>query len=134
MWNDFKEFIARGNLLDLAIGFIMGAAFSTLTKSFTEGIVMPIVGLATGDVDFSRLCYNLTDQPIESCAKAVEDGVAVIQYGQFITDIITFLIVALVMFLVARWALKLFKALEPEAAPKPEVELLTEIRDTLQNK
>ena len=131
MLNDFKEFIARGNLLDLAIGFIMGAAFSSLVKTFTEGIIMPIVGLATGGVDFSDVCYNLTDQPIESCAQAVEKGIAVIQYGQFITDIITFLIVALVMFLLARWALKLFKGLEAESAPKPEVELLTEIRDAL---
>jgi large conductance mechanosensitive channel len=132
MLNDFKAFIARGNLLDLAIGFIMGAAFSSIVKTFTEGIVMPFVGLATGGVDFASKCYNLTDKPIESCSKAVEDGVAVVQYGQFITDIITFLIVAIVMFLVARWALKLFAGLEAAPAPPSAEEvLLTEIRDLL---
>lgn len=131
MLNDFKAFIARGNLLDLAIGFIMGAAFSSLVKTFTEGIIMPFVGLATGGVDFSSKCYNLTDKPFESCSKAIEEGIAVVQYGQFITDIITFLIVALVMFLIARWALKLFANMAPEATPDPQVELLTEIRDLL---
>lgn len=131
MLEDFKKFIARGNLLDLAVGFIMGAAFSSLVKTFTEGIVMPFVGVLMGDVDFASLCYNLTDEPIESCAQAVEKGVAVVQYGQFITDIITFLIVALVMFLVARYAVKLFANMAPEAAPDPQVELLTEIRDAL---
>lgn len=139
MWNDFKEFIARGNLLDLAIGFIMGAAFSSLVKTFTEGIVMPFVGLATGGIDFTKMYYDLSgkynnlDDP-EKIQAAIESGAPLVMYGQFIADIINFLIVALVMFLLARWALKLFKALEPESAPSPEVELLTDIRDALQNK
>ncbi|MEZ5346553.1 MAG: large conductance mechanosensitive channel protein MscL [Pyrinomonadaceae bacterium] len=134
MLNDFKAFIARGNLLDLAIGFILGAAFSTLVKTFTEGMIMPVVGLLTGGVDFSSKCYNLTNEQFASCSEAVEKGIAVIQYGQFITDIITFLIVAIVMFFIARWALKLFASMAPEDAPKPEIELLTEIRDALKNK
>lgn len=139
MWNDFKEFIARGNLLDLAIGFIMGAAFSSLVKTFTEGIVMPFVGLATGGIDFTKMYYDLSgkynglDDP-EKIQAAIESGAPLVMYGQFIADIINFLIVALIMFLLARWALKLFKALEPESAPSPEVELLTDIRDALQNK
>lgn len=139
MFEDFKKFIARGNLLDLAIGFIMGAAFSSLTKTFTEGIVMPFVGLATGGIDFTKMYYDLSgkynnlDDP-EKIQAAIESGAPLVMYGQFIADIINFLIVAIIMFLLARWALKLFAGLAPEAAPDPQVELLTEIRDTLQNK
>lgn len=139
MLNDFKAFIARGNLLDLAVGFIMGAAFSSLVKTFTEGIVMPFVGLASGGIDFTKMYYDLSgkynnlDDP-EKIQAAIESGAPLVMYGQFITDIITFLIVAAVMFIIARYAMKLFAGLAPEdAGPTPEVELLTEIRDTLKS-
>ena len=131
MLNDFKEFIARGNVLDLAIGLVIGAAFGKIITTMVEGLLMPFVGLFTGGVDFASKCYNLTDKPFTSCAEAKEAGVAVLQYGQLIADIISFLIVAFVVFLIARWAVKFFKSLETESGPSAE-DLLTEIRDTLQ--
>jgi large conductance mechanosensitive channel len=138
MWEDFKAFIARGNILDLAIAFIMGAAFATLVKTFTDGIVMPVVGIMTGGIDFKNKVINLGDMPVTN-GKEIEAAIAakqpLIMYGQFINDIINFLIVAVVMFFLARYALKLFKSLE--AAPTPptgEEVLLTEIRDILKNK
>lgn len=138
MWKDFKAFIARGNILDLAIAFIMGAAFTSIVKTFTDGIIMPIVGLLTGGIDFKDKVINLGDMPVstpEQIAAAQAAKQPLIMYGQFINDIINFLIVALVMFFLARYALKLFKSLE--AAPTPptgEEVLLAEIRDILKSK
>lgn len=138
MWNDFKAFIARGNILDLAIAFIMGAAFTTIVKTFTDGIVMPFVGLLTGGIDFKNKVWNLGNMPVstpEQIEAAVKAKQPLIMYGQFINDVITFLIVALVMFFLARYAVKLFKTLE--AAPTPptgEEVLLAEIRDILKVK
>ena len=140
MWEDFKEFIARGNVLDLAIGVIIGAAFGTIVTTLTEGIIMPVVGLFTGKIDFSNKCWNLTDEPITTCAAAVEKGVAVIQYGKFITSLINFLIIAFVMFLIARWGLNLFRVLEAEKKTEADEEkisaeerVLMEIRDILKD-
>ena len=134
MWNDFKAFLARGNVLDLAIAVIIGAAFGAIVKTFTDGIVMPIVGLVTGGVDFKSKVINLGNMPVTN-GKEIEAAIAakepLIMYGQLINDIISFLIVAVVMFLLARYAVKLFKGLEAAAAPTPGVELLTEIRDLL---
>jgi large conductance mechanosensitive channel len=135
MWEDFKAFIARGNILDLAIAFIMGAAFATLVKTFTDGIVMPVIGILTGPIDFKDKVINLGDMPVSTPAE-IEAAIAakqpLIMYGQFINDLINFLIVAVVMFFLARYAIKLFKGLE--AAPPPptgEETLLAEIRDIL---
>jgi large conductance mechanosensitive channel len=140
MIKDFKEFIARGNLMDLAIGFIMGAAFSTVVKSFTEGLIMPIVGLVTGGSDLKSKFYDLSGKltsgaTAEQITAAKEAGAPLLMYGQFISDIINFLIVGLVMFFLAKYTLKLLKGLEPAAAgPSAEETLLTEIRDLLKNK
>ena len=138
MWQDFKAFIARGNILDLAIAFIMGAAFSTIVKTFTDGIIMPFVGLLTGGIDFKQKVWNLGDMPVTN-GKEIEAAIAakqpLVMYGQLINDIITFLIVAVVMFFLARYALTLFKRFE--AAPTPptgEEVLLAEIRDILKAK
>lgn len=134
MLSDFKAFIARGNVLDLAIGVIIGAAFTTIIKTFTDGIIMPFVGLATGGIDFKQKVWNLGSMPvatpeqIEAAQKAKEP---LVMYGQFVNDVITFLIVAFIMFLLARYAVRFFRGLEAEAVPAPEVELLTEIRDAL---
>jgi large conductance mechanosensitive channel len=137
MLSDFKAFIARGNILDLAIAVIMGAAFGSIVKTFTDGIVMPIVGLLTGGIDFKEKVINLGDMPVTN-GKEIEAAIAakqpLIMYGQFINDIINFLIVATVMFFLARYAVKLFKGLE--AAPSPptgQEVLLAEIRDLLKN-
>lgn len=138
MLNDFKAFIARGNILDLAIAVIMGAAFGAIVKTFTDGIVMPIIGLATGNIDFKSKVINLGEMPVntpEQIEAAIKAKQPMIMYGQFINDIITFLIVAIVMFFLARYAVKLFKTLE--AAPTPptgEEVLLTEIRDLLKDR
>lgn len=137
MWNDFKAFIARGNVLDLAIGVIIGAAFTTVVKTFTDGLVMPFVGLLTGGVEFRQKVWNLgtlpvtTAEDIEAAQKAKEP---LILYGQFINDVITFCIVALLMFLLARYAVRFFRGLAAEAVPSPEIDLLTEIRDILKAK
>ena len=134
MLSDFKKFIARGNVLDLAIAVIMGAAFGAIIKTFTDGIIMPVVGLLTGGIDFKSKVINLGEMPVstpEQIAAAQAAKQPLIMYGQLINDVITFLIVAFVMFLLARYALSLFKGLEAEAEPSAEEKLLTEIRDIL---
>ena len=140
MLNDFKAFIAKGNILDLAIAVIMGAAFGAVVKSLTDGIIMPIVGLLTGGIDFKSKVLNLGKMPVTN-GKEIEAAIAakepLIMYGQFINEIITFLIVALVMFFLARYAVSLFKTLEAEKEATPptgEEVLLAEIRDLLKAK
>lgn len=137
MWNDFKAFIARGNVLDLAIGVIIGAAFTTIVKTFTDGLIMPFVGLVTGGKDFRQKVWNLGSMPVsnaEEIEAALKAKEPLVLYGQFINDVITFLIVALVMFLLARYAVRFFRGLAAEAVPSPEIDLLTEIRDILRSK
>ncbi len=134
MLSDFKKFIARGNVLDLAIAVVIGAAFGAIVKTFTDGIIMPVVGLLTGGIDFSSKVINLGDMPVstpEQIAAAQAAKQPLILYGEFINDIITFLIVAFAMFLLARYAISIFKGLEAEAEPSAEEKLLTEIRDIL---
>ena len=137
MLSDFKAFIARGNVLDLAIGVIIGAAFTTVVKSFTDGLVMPFVGILSGGVDFKQKVWNLGSMPVSNAAEieaALKAKEPLIMYGQFINDVITFLIVAFLMYLLAKYAVRFFKGLEAEAVPDPQVELLTEIRDVLKAK
>ena len=140
MWNDFKAFIAKGNILDLAIAVIMGVAFGAVVKPFTDGIIMPIIGVITGGIDFKSKVYNLGKMPVsnpDEIAAAIAKKEPLIMYGQLINDFIYFLIVAVFMFLLARYAVKLFKGLEAEAkpaGPSAEEVLLTEIRDILKEK
>jgi large conductance mechanosensitive channel len=140
MLKDFKAFIARGNILDLAIAVIMGAAFGAIVKTFTDGIIMPTVGFLTGGIDFKDKFYDLSGQyngiaDPTKIEEAIKGGAPLIRYGQFINDVITFLIVATVMFFLARWAVRLFKTLEPPPSPPTGEEvLLTEIRDILKSK
>ena len=139
MLNDFKAFIARGNVLDLAIGVIMALAFGKIVTTFTEGIIMPIVGFVTGGMDFKTKFYDLsgklgagaTGEQIDAAVKA---GAPLIRYGQLITDIITFVIVAFVMFLIAKAAMGYFARLAAKTPPPPQEALLTEIRDLLKAK
>lgn len=139
MLNDFKAFIARGNVLDLAIGVIMGAAFGKIVTTFTEGIVMPFVGLVTGGTDFKSKFYDLsgklgagaTGAEIDAAVKA---GAPLLRYGQLISDIITFVIVGFVMFLIAKAAMSYFTKLAAATPPPPQEALLTEIRDLLKAK
>jgi large conductance mechanosensitive channel len=136
MWKDFKAFLGRGNVLDLAIGVIMGAAFGKIVTTFTEGIVMPIVGVITGGTDFKSKFIDLsgklssTSDP-KVIEEAVKAGAPLIRYGQLISDFINFIIVAFVMFLLARWAMSYFAKLAAETPPPAQEVLLGEIRDLL---
>lgn len=140
MLKDFKAFISRGNMLDLAIGVIIGAAFGKIVTTLVEGIIMPPIGYITSGLDFSKLYYDLSGrynnlQDPKAIDEAIKSGAPLIKYGQFITDVIQFLIVAVVVFLLARWALRVFSTLEPPPSPPTGEEvLLTEIRDILKDK
>jgi large conductance mechanosensitive channel len=130
--SEFKEFISRGNVVDLAVGVIIGAAFGKIVTSLVEQVVMPPIGLALGRVDFSELKWVLA--PENPATEAVEE--VAIQYGAFINTLIQFLIVAAVIFLMVKAINKLRreKAAEPDpapAAPTPTEALLAEIRDEL---
>ena len=136
MWEDFKAFIARGNVLDLAIAVILGAAFGTVVKTFTEGVIMPLVGLVTGGVDFKTKYIVLKGSgiPGQTIEEAIKSGALVIRYGQLVSDIVTFLIVALVMFFIAKAAMNYFAKLAAKTPPPPQEALLAEIRDLLKAK
>ena len=102
MLKEFREFIARGNVIDLAVGVIIGAAFGRIVTTLVEGVIMPPVGLLLGGVDFSDLFYVLDSSNPESLVAAQAAGTPVIAYGQFINEVISFLIVALAVFLLVK--------------------------------
>jgi len=138
MLKEFKAFAMRGNVVDMAVGIIIGAAFGRIVSSFVNDVVMPPIGLLMGNLDFSSLYINLSGETYASLAAAEEAGAPVIKYGLFINNVLDFLIVALAIFFVIRTMNKLKKAEEeapPPAPPEPsdEVKLLTEIRDTLKS-
>ena len=110
MFREFKEFIARGNVIDLAIGVIIGAAFTRIITSLTEGIMMPPIGLLLGRIDFSSIFVVLDKSKgiPASLAEAKANGIPVLAFGQFINDIITFLVIAFVLFFVVRRANRLW--------------------------
>jgi large conductance mechanosensitive channel len=120
MLQEFRAFIARGNVVDLAVGVIIGAAFGSIVKTLVDGVVMPPIGMLTGGIDFASLFYVLDASkgvPV-SLADAKAKGIPVIAYGQFINDVINFLIIALVIFLVVRYYNRL-KNEPPAAAVTP---------------
>jgi large conductance mechanosensitive channel len=139
MLSEFKAFIAKGNVLDLAVAVIIGGAFGTIVTSLTEDLIMPVVGAIFGGVDFSNK-FILLNTPaayegsMSDYAALKEAGAAMIGYGAFITALINFLILAFIIFLMVRQANKLIR--KPEVAPSgpTEIELLTEIRDALKNR
>jgi large conductance mechanosensitive channel len=138
MWSDFKAFIAGGNVLDLAVGVMIGGAFATITKSLTEDLLMPVVSALFGGVDFSSRFFIMGSVPdaLKEAAAAGNyaalkaAGVPMLGYGAFITAIINFLIFAFVIFMLVRWVNKVLKTKVAQAGPT-EVDLLTEIRDSL---
>jgi large conductance mechanosensitive channel len=138
MLQEFKDFAIKGNVVDMGVGIVIGAAFTSIVKSFVEDIVNPIIGVFTGGIDFSNLFINLSGQEAATLAEAQEKGLAVISYGNFINAIIAFLIVAWVLFLVIRAINRLKREEEEAPAPEPEPsaeeKLLTEIRDLLASK
>lgn len=138
MWNEFKEFAIKGNVIDLAVGLVIGAAFATIISSLVDGIIMPAVGLLIGGVDFANIFTVLkegaTPGPYATVDAAQEAGAVILQWGTLINSIITFALVAFSIFLVVKWINGLKKAEEtPEEdpGPTPDQVLLTEIRDAL---
>ena len=139
MLNEFKAFIAKGNVVDLAVGIIIGAAFTAIVNSLVADLINPIIGLITGGVDFSNLFINLGEGDFASLAAAKEAGAPVFAYGSFITAVINFLIIAWVVFLLVKAVNKLKEATakkEAEAAAAApagptELDILMEIRDSL---
>lgn len=118
MWKEFKEFIKRGNVLDMAVGIIIGAAFGTVVKSLVDDIIMPPIGRLLGGVDFANLFITLGPGDYASLAEAQEAGAATINYGLFINNIITFVIVAFSVFLLVRSVQRMQAREEEEAAPE----------------
>jgi large conductance mechanosensitive channel len=139
MLKEFRDFIARGNVLDLAVAVIIGAAFATITASLTDDIIMPIVGKIFGGLDFSSYFTLLGPIPADYAGSPTDyaalkkAGVPVLGWGQFITVLINFLILAFIIFLIIRSANKITHTGE-EAAGPTEVDLLTQIRDELKKR
>lgn len=135
MLKEFKEFAMKGNMLDLAIGIIIGAAFSGLVKSVVDDLIMPIVGLLTGGLDFTNMFVQLAGEPGATTLEKAKEAGATLAYGNFITLLINFLIVAYILFLIVKGvnAAKKKEEEAPAAPPEPSKEevLLTEIRDLL---
>lgn len=142
MLKEFKEFALKGNVVDLAVGVIIGGAFGAIVNSMVQDVLMPLVGLVTGGVDFGQRYALLKDGtppgPYASLAAAKEAGAATMNYGIFLNSLVTFLIVAIVLFMVIKAMNSLRR--EEEAAPAPppppsaEVTLLGEIRDLLRTR
>ena len=133
MIKEFKEFISKGNVLDMAVGIIIGAAFGKIVASFTNDVLMPPVGLLLGKVDFSNLFINLSGKPAETLAAAKAAGLPTVNYGVFFNAVLDFLIVGFVIFLVVKQANRLRgEAPAPApAGPTKDQQLLAEIRDLL---
>jgi large conductance mechanosensitive channel len=140
MLNEFRAFIARGNVLDLAVAVIIGAAFATITTSLTEDIIMPVVGALFGGLDFSSYFTLLGPVPegyrgsLNDYAALKAAGAPVLGWGEFVTVVINFLILAFIIFLLVRSATRMMRSqAEAESGPT-EIELLTEIRDALKKR
>ena len=133
--SEFKEFVAKGNVLDLAVGVIIGAAFGKIVTSLTDDIIMPIIGLALGKVDFANLFIAMNGQHYATLNEAKKAGVGTINYGLFINALINFLIIAFIIFMIVRAANKMKKApgavVDVPAGPTTDQQLLMDIRDAL---
>lgn len=132
MLDEFKAFIARGNVLDLAIAVVIGAAFGKIVTALVDGILMPVVGLAMGGVDFSQLHVSLDGNRYATLAAAQAAAAPVIAYGAFLQTVLDFVVIAFVIFLVVRAWNRVHAP--PEVSPAPpseEVLLLRDIRDSL---
>ena len=140
MFSEFKTFIARGNVLDLAVGVIIGGAFGTIVASLTGDLIMPIIGWLFGGADFSTMFIRLGPLPEGYTGSATdyaalkEAGVAMLGYGAFITALINFLILAFVIFLIVRQANRMLPKKDEAPAGPTEVDLLAEIRDELKKR
>ena len=138
---EFKEFAMKGNVMDMAVGVIIGGAFGKIVTSLVNDVLMPLIGKLTGGINFTDLFVNLGEGSYKTLAEAKEAGAAVFAYGQFIQNIIDFLIVALCIFMMIKGMNKLSRKKEEPAPAEPEApkgptqeELLAEIRDLLKKK
>ncbi len=132
MLKEFRDFIARGNVIDLAVGVIIGAAFGAITTSIVNDLIMPPIGMLLGGVNFKDLFIPLNGQVYASLIAAQEAGAPIIAYGNFIQSVINFLIIAFVVFLLVKAVNKMYKKpAAPPAGPTPDQQLLSEIRDLL---
>ena len=139
MIKEFKDFAVKGNMVDMAVGIIIGAAFGTVVKSLVDGILMPLISSITGSPDFSNLYVPLKSpegaEAATSLAEFMEAGGVALAYGQFINDLIAFLLVGIALFFIVKGMNKMKKEEEPAPAPEPAgpsaEDLLTEIRDLL---
>jgi large conductance mechanosensitive channel len=137
MLKEFQEFISKGNVMDLAVGVIIGAAFGKIVDSLVNDIIMPILGAITGGLDFSNYFFGLSSAVTATTLADAKKQGAVFAYGSFITAVLSFLILAFIIFLMVKMVNNLRRRVErekpaPEAAPPPaDVALLTEIRDLL---
>ncbi len=140
MLKEFKDFIARGNVMDMAVGIIMGAAFTAIVNSMVGDLIMPIIGVITSGVNFSDQFITLSAQSYDTLKAAQDAGAPVITYGVFIDAIINFLIISFVVFMLVKGVNKIKKAAEKEAEEKAaaappsvpaDIALLAEIRDLL---
>jgi large conductance mechanosensitive channel len=122
MWSEFKKFAMRGNVIDLAVGVIIGAAFSKIVTSLVNDIIMPPIGMIFGDVDFSNLYINLSGEKYNSFAQAKEAGAATINYGVFLNNVLDFLIVAVTIFIVVKQLNRFKKKEEPAPVTTKECE------------
>ena len=141
MLKEFKEFAMRGNVVDMAVGIIIGAAFGKIVSSLVEDVIMPPIGLLLGKVDFSNLFVTLHEGakapgPYASVAAAKKAGAVTLNYGLFLNSVISFLIVAFAVFLLVRAMNQLKKAEPPPASPEPsgEEKVLIEIRELLKSR
>lgn len=115
MWKEFKEFALKGNVMDMAVGIILGAAFGKIVSSFVADVIMPPIGMLLGKMDFSELFINLSGKPAATLAEAKAAGIPVIRYGLFINTVLDFVIIAFAIFLVVQQLNRLKKA--PQPAP-----------------
>jgi len=135
MLNEFKAFIARGNVLDLAVAVVIGAAFTAIVNSVVTDLIMPVIG-AIGSVDFSNYFLPLSSNVTATSLAAAREQGAVFAYGSFITALVNFLIIAWIIFLIVKAVNRVMPKKEetPPAGPSEEVLLLREIRDSLKNR
>ncbi|MDH4327073.1 MAG: large-conductance mechanosensitive channel protein MscL [Nitrospira sp.] len=138
MLKDFKEFAMRGNVLDMAIGVIMGSAFGKIVSSLVSDVLMPPIGLLMGKVDFSSLFINLSDTTHPSLVAAKAAGTPTLNYGVFLQSVFDFVIIAFVIFILVKQINRFKKEAAPAPAPPPgptnEEKLLIEIRDALRGR
>jgi large conductance mechanosensitive channel len=134
-FNEFKEFAMRGNVIDMAVGIVIGVAFGAIVNSFVNDVLMPPIGLLLGNVDFSDLYVNLSGQEYASATEAKAAGAPAVYIGLFINAVINFIIIAFAIFLVIKAMNRLKRPEEPkEAAPPRQEVLLEEIRDLLKRR